>query len=420
MNEENRKLLRKYGFNDENQDARDRLYAIHMKRAAKGELDRRNVERAWRLGQKAALRRGVASAIRNNARKGVQGYNVHVSMELEQRQLIAKAITSLVGVLQDLMEMSGSSLSQAIHTAVVRYGKERLNKGLRWIPKATVSPTAVSSVLHATQYLTPNVLWSYASSLLVSFLGTTVNTNAGVYWARATKEAREAANGILAGKDVDVRPFANAFIMSLDAGDLSRVASRLVDSILEDYLYASSTGESSICKICVNNTPCASPKKRRKISILVKRALVATNQLLSIQGLSITKVLRQAVDRHRSEVGWLKWRAVEWASATIGSPIVQFFVQFFYPQITRTLKRYGLGIGRDDLVHVIAKHGKTIGAFIYEKPDTTIDQVIVDIVVHSKPVHLVQGGVAAALGKPASTASAHAFCALCFSQCPKH
>jgi len=438
-------------------------YNARMQRA-KTDKNKAALRTAWKTRGKlerkrVQARRDAVAAMRKSARGGVKARSLHANMAMEERDRknIANAITMLVGALQDFMAISHVSLAQTLHKAAHAFGSVAGEKvggmigekvgthyglvgglvggkvggtvGGKVGGKVTTTAMKVTSVGVA---LSPKILWGYlAKKVVTEGLGTNINMDAGRRWDRVAERAKKTVSGILRGQDVDVRPLVSAFVMSLDAGDISKIAKSMVHAILDKFVYNAyaSSGPSFICTICKwrSMEACTSKSKDNKkpenvskrLGNIVTRALAATNRLLSLDGTSVTKVLRAVTDTYIVSSGFLKWRATEWTLATaVGNPFIQYMAKGLHPKIEKILRAYGLGITKNDIAEILWNHRKAVGAFLYRTPGVAIEPTLIDAIVKAKPMSLVHGAKSVALGNSTNGASIRAFCTFCDTKCP--
>lgn len=547
VSDENRRLIRRFGFNSPDKAQRERLRQRHMQRVT-SELNRRALKHAWALahrnthaedkiraeraarkGQKADPKRALqkqqmrqkqqasslkvlekhkiaskvnynrkmqratpqekamlktawkarikvqrqhkqkTSMMRKSARGGkLRSHNVNPAMEAEAatRKRVAMAASNLVGAVQDLMALSGTSLSIAVHNIATRYAQkygkviaqavatkagtlaglppyltavvtafmpEQASHGAGKFAAFIASPALRGGSVVIT--LTPAWLYAWMLSLVVDRTGlrNTSSKDAKRRWDRVSSETKGIIAGILGRKKTDLKPLVNAFIMSLDAGEVNRLGHAMIKYVLDNYVdkpyKSSSEGEGTMCKLCREVGPLCSRRANgsRKMNVdkdlntklkqILIRVLNALNMLLKLENKNVTQVLRTAVDSNLP--GFLQAGLVQRGAAfVIGSQVTQWILGPFHDKISKILQRYGLGITQDDLKALVNRHLGTIGQFVKHKvipKDVSIERVLIDIVVHSKPLHLVHGLRGAALGSKVNAASSRAFCALCGS-----
>lgn len=334
--------------------------------------------------------------------------------EGQDRRKIAHAVANLIGALQDLMKLSGTSLSKTIHAAAARHG---------------IAATASLHAGGALVKLTPQALWDFMGKVLVrKVLQTNINANSTRHWQQSVKGMKEVVNAILNGKDVDMRPVAHAFIMSLDAGDVTKVAKRVVHALLDTYVFKAykPSGGSIVCTLCKSAPKCyeKTPNVKRTLNSntnssaalakILKKVIDNLQLLLVLEHLTVTKALRQALD---SNLWFLGWGVGYVASFAVDSRFVHTMARRFYPKVSDILHQYGLGIQPEDLEKLIAKHAHTIAKFLRKERGATIGPVLIDLVVASKPLHLIHGIRGAVVGTRTNAASGHAFCAMCHAWC---
>ena len=350
-----------------------------------------------------AARKAKLARIRRDTRGGPRSFAVNVQNSEKARDLVASSLAALVGVVQDLMAVSGASLSRTFHSVLRRHTGSAARAGLA--AAATLTPTVL------LRWVATNVLRKYGVEVDAVALG-------GMF-----QRAKGTVLAILANKNVDMRPLVKAVVMSVEAEQVRAMAANIVKDVLDTYVYSkysSSSEGGMMCKLC-SSTPCGqpqsqvayNPKHALKLASLLGRAMTAINGLLSVEarGLTLTKVLRQVADTYLGDkVMGAVQVTTKWGISTALSALVAAG----HPLVNAKLKQYGLSITQKDLMDILWNDIVTIRAFAHKDFSRPLDPVLVKIVVKAQPVGLLRGVAGAALKGRGSSQ----FCALCKSTFP--
>jgi uncharacterized protein len=351
-----------------------------------------------RVGQKLGLwRRGPRSFALNDKKVN--------------KEVVAGALTRLVGVLQDLLDMAGGiSLSQAVHALM----RKHLGAGTRRVAGAVaqgvvaIAPAAV-------------VDW-----LVRRYLGVQMDRE---QLGRVLQSARRVVAGIVNNLKVDVKPLVYQLVMAVSSDDVRRVASSTVTGVLDTYVYqryvpSSSSSGGALCALCGEAGACgrpasgkaaASPRgSAQRIAALLQRAFRSVNDLLAQdrRGLTLTKALRAAMS---SNLDPLKMTLAKAAVTARADALVRVMALPLHPLINKLLKTYGLGISFNDFASIVLRESRVVRGFVLGEP-VSIEPFLVKVVSSSQPLGLLQGAVGTALfgAKRPSTSE---FCHLCRASC---
>lgn len=386
------------------QALRDAYAARRRNRRAEA-VAARAAAKAKRAAADDARRRRLAQ-IRRNTQTGVKAHFVNANLEnADKAKKVANvALTRLVGCVQDILALSGVSLSQLL------YGMSGMG------PKAKAAVKVVgTAVLGAVQGLTPLAGWllRFAASFQWIAVDAAVTE-------RFIRGCRKSLQNILLGRPTDMRPVVSAAIMALPSRDVRKLAAGVVTSVLETYVYnpykSTSTEPGMMCKLC-GAVACMSRQGTkinanapRKLADILKRAMQAIDQLLLLDGrkLTVTKALRQAMDTY---LGGVSQFVLSLTTTPLGTAITQMVALPLHPVVNKLLKTYGLGITFQDFAVIVLRDFQTVKAFIRKDFSRSMEPVLVSIVTKARPIGLLQG-VAGALAKSGATSE---FCALCQS-----
>ncbi len=362
----------------------------------------------------AAARKAKLARIRRNTGGKLKSFAVNVDPTERARGLVASSMAILVGVVQDLMAIGGTSLSRTVHTLVNQH----------------TSPSARAGVKVAT-VMTPARLLGWLATQVLRRYGVQADDKA---LASVFRLAKPVVLGILANKNVDMRPLARAVVLSIEAEQVRKMTASVIKDLLDNYVYMQYTSTSEggmICQLCskatcnrvlqtdkATNAAAAAANARvnrqytAKLAKLLSGAMRAFNQLLSVEGrkLTLTMALRQAMDTYASRALVL---FVQAGSSKFTNPALAALARFdfMHKLALRMLKKWGLTITKEDLQSIVSKDLAAINAFINKDFSRPLDPVLVKIVVKARPIGLVRGVSGAAL-KGRGTSQ---FCELCKS-----
>lgn len=363
-----------------------------------------------------AARRAKLQRIRRNTRGGAAGprsFPVNVNFETTRKRL-ALALGDLVGVLQDLMAVSGASLCKAIN-AILKMQAGPLG--------ATVARVGI----HTAVKLTPDILMKWIAYGVLRGYGIPTDSAAlGV----AMQRAKAAVMAIMAGKEADLRPLVREVVMSIQAERAQELATKVVQEVLDTYVYkpyssSTSKGDGTMCTLCrmadcgehvmaIKYTAAYTAKYTKRLGQLLARAIRAINDLLSLgrQKLTLTQVLRQALDTYAGKATFLKFDVIplaKRATSFVMSPLLNSFALAGKRFVDPYINRYGLEISTLALAQILWYDMATIRAFIRKDFSRPLDAVLVNIVVKAQPLGLLRGAAGALVTKGGSSQ----FCAMC-------
>lgn len=361
-----------------------------------------------RMQLKAALELHRRAKRQNRLR----AHHINLTGEDKTRQHIATQMMRLAGVLQDLMRLSGTSLSMAVHDFIARYTGQRGAKvGMRAAATAVV--------------LTPKHLLGWIVSYMATNYGI-ITEITGDTWHKVERTAKKTIVGVLTNKNVDIRPLVGGIIMNLDAYDVKKIAEKEVDKILKNYVYNSSSKEGSFlcslckqtrksCTSCSAGNSCPKPTTGAEVASVIRRALLALNELLKYRKQTVTKVARavaetQGLSRDSYLIGTLGYTAAKIADSTVANRILNYF------KANQFLAKFGLAFKVQDALRVFSKHASAVSAFIRKDYSRSIEPLLLDLITVAQPQDLMRGMTNVTIrGKTNSTV----FCKMCYHAYPK-
>lgn len=421
ISEEHRFLARRFGFNSPNASRRQRMYDRWMNRQPERKEE---IEHAWKIAHSNEFQKHIAAKelkrrrmaqIKANTGHGVHSQQLNLAGEQRYRDQVAAGCMQIVGALQDLMKLSGSSLSVTIFRVIKkRYGSE-----VAGLTRLAGKALAAS----------PKWLWAYVADLLSKQFGHVEITDGG--FAEVGRRAHTTVSDIMAGKDTDLRPLVKAVILGLEPAYVKHMGHAIIQSFLQMYVeqgYHPSAGESSICVLCRYSAACSmqatnhaahsdrSNKLGRALAKILDELFRGLNRLLDLEGTNVSKALRQAMDSNIREYLYFSG-----AVSRAAGPVMQVvsmaakalrmvsLTRYMYPAVSAYLRKYGLEITETDLDSIVQHNLPALAAFISRDPHVNVEPIIRDVLVKARPVRLLSNIRRAAT----SGTSGEAFCKLC-------
>lgn len=432
LDPKHRLLVRKFGFDTLNGALQARMYARHVARNASR---RPELNRAMRLARVPAAIYGRQKVVKPKkivANRRFPAIDTPRRLDRPARlarilrnrttgilasppstqssRAIVSHVATLVGSLDGLMKLSNMSLSRVV-TYIARQKAGRAGPAIFKVPivRGLVREYAILPRVRDTL---ADLLGRYGAKLTPSA------------WSAVARSSRSILQGIARGKDVQLGPLVRDILMRIDPAQLTRIADRIVGSILRDYVnmpYASS-GPSTTCAIC-RASDCARQNANRGrntsnqgqyLASILRKTLAALNGLLALRNTNITFAIRKAIDTNLRQFAGMRLLP-NVVSRHAMAAAVYFAVrlaQYAHGAVDRVLGKVGLSITKDDLAAIAKMHAGDIARFIRRDPAVRIDVILVDIVVKSHPISLMRGVAGAAVGTRTK-----AFCELCKTIC---
>ena len=405
MEAANRELVRRYGHSFRNPAA---ALERHLARAPGKEAE---IRRAVRLStiSEAAYRREQHSP--PGAAPGPRAHTLNLAGESKRHRALSEAIAELVGVVQDLMRLSDSSLSRVLHTLASKQRSTRF----------------ALAVMGRLVPLTPAGVYSVLGGIVSKYAGVQLETrNTHDFWHGVSTHAKHVVDGILADREVDVRPLARAVIDALEPAYAVQLARGVLKSVLDTYIetaYVSKGGPRTVCLLCAEVASCRAGSApghggghhkdiSHQLGALLGRALHAVNALLSIaeRPTTVTEVARRALDTY---VGARTMTAASWTGPA-WTLALQKLRAAVYPRVNALMHRVGLAISPQEFERVLTQDLAKIRAVVARTPGASIEPVLVHLVVAAQPGDLVRGAVAVGSHR----VPGRAFCTMCSTMCP--
>lgn len=331
--------------------------------------------------------------------------NLNNANARQKRAIVNVAVIRLVSAIQDLLEMSGYSLSQMIHKEVVTAtGKySGVTLGAARVAVSVLSNKVIRVIAAAIYRWVPNKPMEN-----ITFI------------SKALERSKKSIDAIAAGKKVDLRPVVSSIIMNMTARDARTMGKNLVKYLLDTYVYSayvSSGGGGTMCKLCSkvscgSNAPVkATAHNAARLSLIVQKVFKAINSLLSIDDRrpTVTQAIRQAADSNISSAA-VKQVAVLWAKWTpsTGAVLMGVIVQMLHPWLNSKLRSLGLEIDKQTFWALAVKDLPSLVRFVAKDPKADVEPFLVRLVAGAKPVGVLSGLVGARYGTGTSE-----FCTLC-------
>jgi hypothetical protein len=428
LDPKHRLLVRKFGFDTQNAALQARMYARHVMRDP---TRRPELNRAMRLARVSPALYGRQKVVKpkkifaNRRFQALEtpprlGRTARLARILRNRttgilssppstqssRAIVSHITVLVGSLDGLMKLSNMSLSRVV-TYMARQKVGRAGPAIFKVP--------IVRGLVREYAILPRVMDTLAD--LLGRYGAKLTPSA---WSAVARSSRSILQGIARGKDVQLGPLVRDILMRIDPAELTRIADRIVGSILRDYVnvpYVSS-GPSTTCAIC-KASDCASQNANRGqntsnqgqyLAVILRKTLGALNGLLALRNTNVTFAIRKAIDSNLRQFAGMRLlpNVISRHAMAAAAYFAVQFAQYAHGAVDRVLGKMGLSITKDDLAAIAKMHAGDIARFVRRDPSVRIDSVLVDIVVKSHPISLLRGMAGAAVG-----ARTKAFCQLC-------
>lgn len=351
--------------------------------------------------------------------------NLNQANAERKRMVVNIALTRLVGVVQDLLAMSGYSLSRLLYQQGSAYVTSTVGSKVGSIVGAKVG-TAVSLATGAairpfTVALIGIMLKPLVSTglnrRLPSYMGGAVNA---AFVDRVLSRSQRTVQAILRDQNVDVRPLVSAIIMAMNARDVRRLGQDTLRGLLDTYVYSkvASSGPGVMCKLCGSVTCSGQGTVQAskmgasgpKMAALVAKALRSINELLPLEdrSLTVTKAVRFALSHYLPSKATVAARMVPSQLVSVAGLIATAM----YPAIRQRIRALGLDIEYADFAAIATKDLQTLRAFVAGDPKANIEPFLVRVVAGSKPLGLVAGAVGALTARGATTSE---FCQLCRS-----
>lgn len=401
-----------------------------LKQAYKARLRNRRAEavafmaaaKAQRMKAAREQRLKTKGGVTRNARTGLQSYPINTyNVDKRMQVKLASALTILTGVLQDLVKLSGQSLSKLVYASLVLVASKI--PGVKLVPGAAA--TAAASLGRGGALASHEAILKFSSYTVYVLYPFGIKMNAGAV-ARALQGSKRTVVGLTSNQDVDLRPLVSSLVMALDKHHARILSQAVLDHVLNTYVYTkyvptASGGGGFMCDLCSRAT-CGGKKSSSahnaqasaKLAALLGRAMKAVNILLSIdaRGLTLTKALRQAMDTQldsKKVLALVIQAGAHTAGSTAGKTILAALGVAFGKWINNLLKAYGLGIGSLELGMILFRELPTVRAFVNKDFSRSIEPVLIKIIAAARPVNLVRG-IAGAFTSGTTTSE---FCALC-------
>lgn len=333
------------------------------------------------------------------------------------RKRTARALADLVGVLEDVLRMSGYSLSELLRTAGADYVR-----GL--IPGSRLLPEAVMRALGRGAVASSGVV--AGAALRLAGTGPVYRILGKVAPLGWVDDRTLLANigTTLARRDASLAPLVYEVVMKLKEAEVEQLVQRIVNGVLDTYVYTrykSSGGGGMLCGLC-GRAACSSTAKSGKanadagprLASNLQRAFRAVNTLLDMdpRRLTVTIALYKAMESNLSPVA----RNLLHVAGKLHLPTFAAMVAIpLYPVIIERVQKFGLSMDRGAFSTILWKHFPSIvRPFITGDMRVSIEPLLIDLVKNSKPLGLVAGLASGVAGNGRATSQ---FCAMCSQSC---
>lgn len=356
----------------------------------------------------ANIRRNTASpASRQHLLRSHALTNLNHANALEKRKIVWLAVVRIVSALQDLLEMSGYSLSQMIYNEVV-------------LATGKYSGLAIGAVKLAVGILATNVTKVIARELYKWAPGTKPLENVA-FISTALARSKKRIMAIAQNQKVDIRPIVSDFMLNMSPRDARMIGKGLVKDLLDTYVYSpyvsSSSGGGTMCKLCskasCSSAQKATPHDAARLARIVEKVLQAINALLSIDDrrLTFTGALRKAADSNIPSA-MMKKVVVFGAKLTPSTAVVLagLIAQGLHPFLNSKLRNLGLEIDGTTFLALAVKDLPSLVRFVANDPKANLEPFLVRLVAGAKPIGIL-GGLAGSRYGVATTE----FCSMCKS-----
>lgn len=349
---------------------------------------------------------------------------------------VARALSDLVAVLEDIMRMSGHSLTRIVR----KLGADAAVPAL--VNK--VSPKRVAGAMKSAYSYVPAPVNRAARSGVVTGLGTLAY--AAGFSLGLGRQVLEAMFGWVvpgfrfpmgvarvdmvlarAGKALMVEepeprlaPIVYDAIMVMGDAAVGSLVRSVLDTYVTNPYKSSGSSGGVLCTIC-GKAACSSARPGKanasvgpRIALHLQKAFRAINALLNLdhRRLTITTALYSAMRVNLSPVA-------QFVMAAAGKLRLETFASriaiLLYDPIMSRIRKFGLGMDRGAFTMILWKHFPAIvRPFITGDMRVSIEPLLIDIVKNSQPLGLLTG-VAAGLSGSGGTTSQ--FCSMCAQTC---
>lgn len=329
--------------------------------------------------------------------------NLNNANAVQKRMIVNVAVVRIVSALQDLLDMSGYSLSQMIYNEVV-------------LATGRFSTAALGAAKLALVVLSQNVTKVMIRELY-KWMPTKPLENV-TFVSKALARSKARIMDIAQNKKVDIRPVVSSIIMNMSPRDARMLGKGIVKDLLDTYVYSayvSSSGGGAMCKLC-SKASCSSPQtagrhNSARLSAIVQKVLLAINSLLSLddRNLTFTRALRKAADSNIQSA--LVKKVVTFGARFTPSTAVilaGLIAQSLHPFLNSKLRNLGLEIDGQTFLALAVKDLPSLVRFVANDPKANIEPFLVRLVAGAKPIGILSGLVGSRYG-----AATTEFCSMC-------